>query len=52
MDTALFSLCDELGVQVTASEAKMNIRPLIKLVMSRYCKQNLNSRIFLKKKKL
>ena len=48
MDTALFSLCDELGVQVTASEAKMNIRPLIKLVMSRYYEQHLYSRIFKK----
>ena len=36
VDTALPSLCDELGIKLTKEESKMNIRPLLRLVCQRF----------------
>ncbi len=29
-------LCDELGIKLTSDESKMNIRPLLRLVCTRF----------------
>jgi len=36
VDTCLPSLCQELGVRLTKEESKMNIRPLLRLICSRF----------------
>jgi len=36
VDTCLPTLCSELGVRLTKEESKMNIRPLLRLVCSRF----------------
>ncbi len=36
VDTCLPMLCEELGVRLTKEEAKMNIRPLLRIMCSRY----------------
>ena len=36
VDTSLPMLCEELGIKLSKSESKMNIRPLLRLVCSRF----------------
>eukprot|EP00095_Tigriopus_kingsejongensis_P010253 maker-scaffold178_size283195-snap-gene-0.10 protein:Tk10253 transcript:maker-scaffold178_size283195-snap-gene-0.10-mRNA-1 annotation:"116 kda u5 small nuclear ribonucleoprotein component" len=36
VDTCLPSLCEELGIRLTKEESKMNIRPLLKLICTRF----------------
>lgn len=36
VDTTFLNLLDELGIKLTKSEMKMNIRPLLRLVSSRF----------------
>ena len=36
VDESLPALCDELGVHLTKEESKLNIRPLLRLVCSRF----------------
>ncbi len=36
MDTCLPMLCEELGIRLSKEESRMNIRPLLKLVLSRF----------------
>lgn len=36
VDCSLPQLLDELGIRLTSEEQKLNIRPLIRLVCSRY----------------
>ena len=36
VDQSLPRVCDELGIHLTKEESKMNIRPLLRLVLSRF----------------
>jgi len=36
VDTSLTRVCDELGVHLTKEEAKLNIRPLLRIVLNRF----------------
>ena len=36
VDASLTRVCDELGIHLTKEESKMNIRPLLRLVLSRF----------------
>jgi len=36
VDESLPRVCDELGIHLTKDESKMNIRPLLRLVLSRF----------------
>ena len=36
MDESLPRVCDELGIHLTKEESKMNIRPLLRLILSRF----------------
>lgn len=36
VDTCLPMLCEELGIRLTKTESKMNIRPLLRLICSRF----------------
>ena len=36
VDESLPRLCDELGIHLTKEESKMNIRPLLRLILSRF----------------
>ena len=36
VDESLPRVCDELGIHLTKEESKMNIRPLLRLVLSRF----------------
>jgi len=36
VDNSLPMLCDELGIRLTKEESKMNVRPLLRLVFSRF----------------
>ena len=36
VDESLPRICDELGIHLTKDESKMNIRPLLRLVLGRF----------------
>ena len=36
VDESLPRVCDELGIHLTKEESKMNIRPLLRLILSRF----------------
>ena len=36
VDTCLPMLCEELGIKLGKEESKMNIRPLLRIILSRF----------------
>jgi U5 small nuclear ribonucleoprotein component len=36
VDTCLPAICSELGIRLTKEESKMNVRPLLRLICSRF----------------